>query len=172
MLALEPAPSIHVDSIANWVDGSKPTTEPESHFLDDKEDLMSLSGGHASKELLEQYLERRWYHFFRVKVRHSNRFIAYEEMLIRASPQGKEDPRLSSTVEYYSTGRIKHIARILLAFVAAILAILPIPVLVYFTSGLARVIIVSIFAVVFTAVFSVMTNGRTPEIFASMAAYV
>ncbi|KAL6832048.1 hypothetical protein V8C40DRAFT_237730 [Trichoderma camerunense] len=151
MLALEPAPSIHVESVANWVDGTKPTTETESHFLDEKEDLVSLSGGHASKEMLEQYLEKHWYRFFRVKKEEGS------------------SPR--TAVEYYSTGQIRHVARVLLTLIAATFAILPIPVLVYFTSGIVRIIIVSIFAVIFTAAFSVMTNGRTPEIFAAMAAY-
>ncbi|RYP91077.1 hypothetical protein DL770_002781 [Monosporascus sp. CRB-9-2] len=39
MLALESAPSIYADSIANWVDGIKLTVEAESHFLDHRGDL-------------------------------------------------------------------------------------------------------------------------------------
>ncbi|UKZ82730.1 hypothetical protein TrVFT333_010526 [Trichoderma virens FT-333] len=110
MLALEPAPSIHVESIANW------------------------------------------YQYFRVKKEEGS------------------SPR--TAVEYYSTDQIKHVARVLLTLIAAIFAILPIPVLIYFTSRIVKIIIVSIFAVIFTAAFSVMTNRRTPEIFATMAAYV
>lgn len=68
MLALEPAPDINTDSIANWIDGMKPVVEAESHFLDDRGDLVSLSGGHESKEFLEHYLEKNWHRFFRVKV--------------------------------------------------------------------------------------------------------
>jgi hypothetical protein len=65
---LEKAPDLVVDSVANWVDGMKPVVEPESHFLDDRHDLVSLSGEHSSKELLENYLERRWYRLFITKV--------------------------------------------------------------------------------------------------------
>ncbi|RYP20406.1 hypothetical protein DL765_002782 [Monosporascus sp. GIB2] len=126
MLALEPAPSIYADSIANWVDGIKPTVEAESHFLGKREDLVLL--------------------------------------------QGREGPPLSSTVEYYSVGGIKHAARILLALVAAVFAVLPIPILIYF-SGTVRILVISVFAVTFAAMFSVMTNGRTPEMIAAMAAY-
>ncbi|RYO89293.1 hypothetical protein DL766_000930 [Monosporascus sp. MC13-8B] len=121
MLALEPAPSIYADSIANWVDGIKPTVEAESRFLDERGDL------------------------------------------------GREGPPLSSTVEYYSVGGIKHAARILLALVAAVFAVLPIPILIYF-SGTVRILVISVFAVTFAAMFSVMTNGRTPEMIAAMAA--
>lgn len=39
----------------------------ESHYLDKRDDLASLAGGHATKELLEHYLERNWYQFFRAK---------------------------------------------------------------------------------------------------------
>ncbi|RYP72458.1 hypothetical protein DL771_004253 [Monosporascus sp. 5C6A] len=122
MLALESAPSIHADSIANWVDGTKPTVEAESHFLDERGDL------------------------------------------------GRESSSLSSTVEYYSVGGIKHAARILLALVATVFAVLPIPILIYF-SGTVRILVISVFAVMFAAMFSVMTNGRTPEMFAAMVAY-
>ena len=66
-LALESAPGIHVESIVNWIDGIKPTVETESHYLDKGDDLASLAGGHATKELLEHYLERNWYQFFRAK---------------------------------------------------------------------------------------------------------
>jgi hypothetical protein len=76
---------------------------------------------------------------------------------------------LSSTVEYYSAVSIKHVARILLALASAVFAVLPIPILLYL-SGTIRILIISIFAVMFAAIFSVMTNGRTPEIFAAMAA--
>ena len=46
----------------------KPTTEPESHFLDDRSDLVSLVGGQNEKELLERILEARLYNFFATKV--------------------------------------------------------------------------------------------------------
>src|SRR5262245_61008899 len=69
MLALESASDVCVESIANWFDMKKPTTKMESHFLDKRSDLVSLAGGQSSKEFLEQYLERNWFHLFRIKVR-------------------------------------------------------------------------------------------------------
>ena len=68
-LALEAAPGLRIESMANWVDGMKPTTDAESHFLDNRDDLASLAGRGAKKELLENYLERNWYHLFRSAVR-------------------------------------------------------------------------------------------------------
>jgi predicted neutral ceramidase superfamily lipid hydrolase len=77
---------------------------------------------------------------------------------------------LSSTVEYYSAGRIKHTARVFLALVSAIFAIIPVPILFCVRSMGIRISIIAAFAVVFAAIFSVMTNSRTPEMFATMAA--
>ncbi len=68
-LALEKVPDLTVESVSNWLDNMKSVVEPESHFLDDKDDLVSLSGEHSSKELLERYLENNWYHLFVTKVR-------------------------------------------------------------------------------------------------------
>jgi hypothetical protein len=67
MLALEQAPEIYADSLFNWIDGTKPVTEPESHFLDDRADLASLAGQQSSKEVLERYLEKNWYQYFVTK---------------------------------------------------------------------------------------------------------
>lgn len=154
MLALEPASDIYVESIANWFDMKKPMVEMESHFLDKRGDLVSLAGGQSSKELLEHYLERNWYHLFRTKEKGE---------AVNSS--------LSSTIEYYSTGRIKLTARIFLALVSAIFAIIPVPILFCVQSVGIRISIIAAFAVAFAAIFSVMTNSRTPEMFATMAGY-
>lgn len=153
MLALEPASHTYVESIANWFDMKKPMVEMESHFLDKRGDLVSLAGGQSSKELLEHYLESKWYHLFRTK------------------EKGEAANSLSSTVEYYSVGRIKHTARVFLALVSAIFAIIPIPILFCVRSMGIKISIIAAFTVAFAAIFSVMTNGRTPEMFAAMAAY-
>ena len=67
-LALEKAPGIYVDSMANWIDGAKPVAEAESHFLDGRDDIVSLAGQQSSKELLERYLEKKRYQYFIPKV--------------------------------------------------------------------------------------------------------
>jgi hypothetical protein len=77
---------------------------------------------------------------------------------------------LSSTVEYYSAGKIKHTARVFLALVSAMLAIIPVPILFYVRSMGIKISIITAFTVVFAATFSVMTNSRTPEMFVTMAA--
>jgi len=154
VLALEPASDVYVESIANWCDLKKPTVEMESHFLDKRGDLVSLAGGQSSKELLEHYLERNWYHLFRTKEKGE-----------------AANSSLSSTVEYYSVGRIKHAARVFLALVSVIFAIIPVPLLLYIQSTGIRISIITAFSVVFAAIFSVMTNSRTPEMFITMAAY-
>jgi len=154
VLALEPASDIYVESIANWFDMKKPMVEMESHFLDKRGDLVSLAGGQSSKELLEHYLERNWYHLFRNKEKGE-----------------AANSSLSSTIEYYSAGRIKHTARIFLALVSAIFAIIPVPILFCVQSMGIRISIIAAFAVAFAAIFSVTTNSRTPEMFATMAGY-
>jgi len=154
VLALEPASDVYVESIANWFDMKKPMVEMESHFLDKRGDLVGLAGGQSSKELLEHYLERNWYHLFRTKEKGE-----------------AANSSLSSTVEYYSAGRIKHTARIFLALVSAIFAIIPVPILFWVQSMGIRISIIAAFAVAFAAIFSVMTNSRTAEVFATMAGY-
>ena len=172
MLALEPASDVYVESIANWFDMKKPMVEMESHFLDKRGDLVSLAGGQSSKELLEHYLERNWYHLFRTKVRIHEWLDGSARLLTRLLQEKGEatNSSLSSIVEYYSAGRIKHTARVFLALVSAIFAIIPVPILFYVRSMWIRISIITAFVVVFAAIFSVMTNSRTPEMFATMAA--
>jgi hypothetical protein len=72
-ISLDKAPDLVVDSIWNWVDGVKPVVESESHFLGDREDLVSLSRGHSKKELLDHVLEKHFYSLFVHKVGNSLR---------------------------------------------------------------------------------------------------
>jgi hypothetical protein len=65
---LEKAPDIYTDSVANWMEGMKPVIEVESHFLDERDDLVSLAGEQESKEFLERYIEEHWYQYFVTKV--------------------------------------------------------------------------------------------------------
>jgi hypothetical protein len=63
---------MHIESLENWMDGMKPVIEEESHFLDTKSDLIKLSlpPGHVrGDEVLENFLERNWGHFFSTQVR-------------------------------------------------------------------------------------------------------
>jgi hypothetical protein len=50
------------------MEGMKPVIEAESHFLDERDDLASLSGEQEPKEFLERYIEKHWYQYFVTKV--------------------------------------------------------------------------------------------------------
>jgi hypothetical protein len=64
VLALESAPEDTLESLRNWVDAYKPTSEEESHFLSDSEDLCSLSSSHREKDALQRFIERKFAKYF------------------------------------------------------------------------------------------------------------
>lgn len=68
IMQMQKAPEPVVDSIWNWMDGTKPVVERESHFLDDRDDLLCLSTEHSKKEYLENIMERHLYNLFVTKV--------------------------------------------------------------------------------------------------------
>lgn len=67
-ISLDKPPDLVVDSIWNWIDSVKPVVESESHFLDNRQDLISLSKEHSKKELLDHVLEKHFYRLFVTKV--------------------------------------------------------------------------------------------------------
>jgi len=68
LLTLEPASDQMIESVTNWIEGMRPISKTESHFMDDHEDMLSLTGGQNNKELLERVLDKRLFHLFNVKV--------------------------------------------------------------------------------------------------------
>jgi hypothetical protein len=65
-------------SLWNWVDGKKPTIEPELHFLDDHADLVPLSPQEHQRNFLEGFLEEQFYALFATKVSSSRGNIKKE----------------------------------------------------------------------------------------------
>ncbi|KAF1948150.1 hypothetical protein CC80DRAFT_498400 [Byssothecium circinans] len=146
------APSEHVvDSLAHWTDGIKPVAEAESHFLNDRKDLVALSRDQSSNELLDSYLERNWYGYFVKK-------------------QADSVPATLEHVEFYSRGSIKRFSRFVLSMAAVGFTIIPLPLLNQFRSRSVRLPAVAIFTIGFAAMLSFLTKSRTHEIFAAMAA--
>ncbi|OCK87775.1 uncharacterized protein K441DRAFT_682405 [Cenococcum geophilum 1.58] len=70
VLAMDAPPEFVIESVANWIDGMKPVVEKESHFLDCRDDLASLSAEHSSKEFLDNIIERKFYQYFVTKACH------------------------------------------------------------------------------------------------------
>ena len=68
MMQQEKSPPDVANSLLNWLDGIKPTTEEESHFADDPEDLLSLGGNEEGKEYLERFIEKNFSHWFTTPV--------------------------------------------------------------------------------------------------------
>lgn len=65
---MEKARDMYVDSVRNWMDGKKPVVEEESHFLDDQNDLASLSLKGEEYHLFEKWVEMHFSHIFETKV--------------------------------------------------------------------------------------------------------
>ena len=68
LLALEKGPDKYIDSIALWLEGKRPVVEPESHFLDDRNDLFSAALQNNSTGFLEELIENRFWSYFPLKV--------------------------------------------------------------------------------------------------------
>jgi hypothetical protein len=68
LLAFSKPPKRDVTSLANWIDGVKPTVEEESHFLEPVADLVPLSVQESNP--LEDFLATYCYKMFVTTVCH------------------------------------------------------------------------------------------------------
>ena len=57
ILKLEKGSATAVESLQNWMEGTKPTTEAESHFADNPEDLVALLENKKPKITLSSLLK-------------------------------------------------------------------------------------------------------------------
>ncbi|KAH7207915.1 uncharacterized protein BKA55DRAFT_546992 [Fusarium redolens] len=153
MMQLEKATPDAADSLINWLDGIKPTTEVESHFADDPEDLISLGGIEEGKEYLERFIEKHFSHWFTIPTGTSSRHMV--------------DPNL----QYYSSESIKTLARVVISVAAVLFLAAPTATLYFVQSANLKFLFIIIYSAGFAFILSVWTKSRSYEIFAAMAAY-
>jgi hypothetical protein len=167
------APDIYVDSVANWIDGTRPVTEAESHFLDSRDVIVSLTQQQSPNELLERYLEKNWYQYFIPKVVFLPRKLYTLELI---SMSGLKDHKMksqafpNSRVEFYSTTSIRRAARLIMTFLVVLSLVIALVVLQYCRSPNVKLAFIIFFVFGFAAMMSVLTKSRTYEITAAMAA--
>jgi len=68
-LKMEKPRAICLDSVRNWLDGEKPVTKEESHFLNNTQDIPSLGRKTDDYHIVEKWVERRLHWVSASKVR-------------------------------------------------------------------------------------------------------
>jgi hypothetical protein len=147
---------MNIDSVANWLDGKKPVVEAESHFLDIRTDLVTLSflpGREKGNEVLENFIEKRWAHLFSTE-KHRSRPYA----------------QLDDHVYYYSKKTIRRVVRSILTTVAVAILVAPIFILYYVTKPVIKLALITVFSFCFALSLALWTKIRNHEIFAAIAA--
>ncbi|OTA84864.1 hypothetical protein M434DRAFT_36269 [Hypoxylon sp. CO27-5] len=149
---------LHIKSVSNWMDGTKPLVETESTFLDDWDDLRSPRNP-ADHSGMDVFL--------------GNLAVALDKIGIKNlfAPPEEHSRSDDQHILLYQRSQILTASRLLTTFFAVVSLTLPIVVLYSITTTLVRLVVLVLFTTMFSSILCWMTESRNYEILAATAAY-